>query len=282
LESNEDKPLVDKEPQSNEDERLVDSEAKSVSMKKATYNKLIFAIIFAALISAFLGGYVLGTETAEPSAVNIGNSNGVAEQNPAKQLESQSNPLSSIVSVSADDDPVKGDPNAPITIIEFSDFQCPFCKVFHETSLPMIEKNYIETGKVKFVYRDYPIQQIHPNAVPAALGANCANEQGKFWEYHDKLFENQRQWENLDPENGVSTFEKYAEELDLDTDTFNTCLESGKYLEEIRKDLQDGVAYGVSGTPGFFIGNEKIGYGLVSGAQPYAAFEQVLNQLLES
>lgn len=282
MESNEDKPLVDKELQSNEDERLVDNEAKSVSMKKTTYNKLIFAIIFTALISVFLGGYVLGTETAEPTAVDIGNSNGVAEQNPAKQLESQSNPLSSNVSVSADDDPVKGDPNAPITIIEFSDFQCPFCKVFHETSLPMIEKNYIETGKVKFVYRDYPIQQIHPNAVPAALGANCANEQGMFWEYHDKLFENQRQWENLDPENGISTFEKYAEELDLDTDTFNTCLESGKYLEEIRKDLQDGVAYGVSGTPGFFIGNEKIGYGLVSGAQPYTAFERVLDQLLES
>jgi len=268
--------------ESNEDERLVDNEPESVSIKKSTFNKLIFGVIVVAVMAAFLGGYVLGSETVEPSAIVVRDSNGVVEQNPAKQLESQSIPNSGIISVSVDDDPVKGDPNAPITIIEFSDFQCPFCKIFHETTLPLIEKNYIETGKVKFVYRDYPIIEIHPNAAPAALGANCANEQEKFWEYHDKLFENQEQWASLDNQNAISIFEKFAEELDLDTDTFNNCLKSMKYLEEIRKDFNDGVAYGVSGTPGFFIGNEKIGFGRVSGAQPYAAFEQILDQLLES
>ena len=268
--------------ESNEDEQLEDNEPKSISMKKSTFNKLIYGVLVAAMISAFLGGYVLGTETVEPSAIDIRDSNGFAGQSPANQLESQSSTPSRVISVSPDDDPVLGDPNAPITIIEFSDYQCPFCGRFFEATLPLIEKNYIETGKVKFVYRDYPIQEIHPNAVLAALGANCANEQGKFWEYHDKLFENQRQWGSLDFENAVSTFEKFAEELDLDTDTFNPCLESEKYMGELQKDLYDGVAYGVTGTPGFFIGNEKIGYGLVSGAQPYAAFEQVLDQLLES
>lgn len=248
--------------------------SESVIIKKSTLNRLIIGVIVAAVVSAFLGGYVVGTETSGPSEVIIQGSKDVGQ--------TVSNLPPAIFSISLDDDPVRGDPNAQITIVEFSDFQCPFCGRFFTQTLPMIEKNYIETGKVKFVYRDFPLPEIHPNAIPAALAAECADDQGVFWEYHDKLFENLLQWENLDKQNVVRTFEQYAEDLGADTDTFNSCLESGKYLDEVQNDLNDGVSYGVTGTPGFFIGNEKIGYTMVSGAQPYASFEQLLDQLLSS
>jgi len=257
-----------------------DKEPELISIKKSSYNKLIVGVIVGAVLSAFFGGYVLGTETAQSSETVIKNTKDVTDQTVAKQP--QSNPSSGIISVSLDDDPVKGDPNAPITMIEFSDFQCPFCARFFTETLPLIQKNYIDTGKVKFVYRDFPIPSIHQNAIPAAIASECADEQGMFWEYHDKIFENQILWQDLDNQNVVRTFEQFAEELNLDTDTFNTCLESAKYLEEVQNDLDDGVSYGVSGTPGFFIGNEKIGYGMVSGAQPYSTFQQVFDQLLAS
>ncbi len=97
-----------------------------------------------------------------------------------------------------DDDPVKGNPDATVTIVEFSDFQCPFCQRFHQTTLPLILENYVDTGKVKFVYKDFPIQSLHPNgALPAAVASECADEQGMFWQYHDKLFQTQKKWERL-------------------------------------------------------------------------------------
>jgi len=190
---------------------------------------------------------------------------------------------SQIIQVSLDDDPVKGNPDATVTIVEFSDFQCPFCKRFHETTLPLIQKNYIDTGKVKFVYRDFPIQSLHPNgAVAAAIASECADEQGMFWEYHDKIFQNQKNWERLRTEDVVNELKAYAVELGLDTNQFNDCLNSGKYLDEVNKDLQDGNSYGVTGTPAFFIGNGEDGYIKVTGAQPYSVFQSVLDQMLAS
>ncbi|MGQ0791556.1 MAG: DsbA family protein [Nitrosopumilaceae archaeon] len=250
-----------------------DKEPESISIKKSTYNKLLVGLIVAITVAAFFAGFGLGTETGKDSS----------DEGPTsvKQPQSQSSPSSQIISVSLDDDPVKGDPSAPITIVEFSDFQCPFCARFFTQTLPLIQQNYIDTGKVKFVYRDFPIPSIHQNAIPAAIAAECADDQGMFWEYHDKIFESKLIWQDLDNQNVVRTFEEFAKELGLDSDTFNTCLESAKYLDEVQNDLNDGVSYGVTGTPGFFIGNEKIGYGMVSGAQPYATFQQVFDQLLK-
>ena len=146
--------------------------------------------------------------------------------------------------------------------------------------MPQIQTNYIDTGKVKFVYRDLPIQSIHPNAVAAAIASECADEQGMFWEYHDMLFKNQKNWQGLDVSNAVNRFEQFASDLDLDTGKFNNCLESGKYLDEVRNDLSDGRSYGATGTPAFFIGNEKIGYVKLIGAQPYSVFQRVIDQQL--
>jgi len=172
---------------------------------------------------------------------------------------------------------MKGNPDASISIIEFSDFQCPFCAKFHETTLPQLEENYISTGKVNFVYRDFPIQSIHPNAVPAALASECADDQGKFWEMHDMIFKDQRIWQGLQVQQAASLFRDYAVEIDLNMDEFDSCMTSGKYFDEIGKDLDDGRAYGVSGTPAFFVGNEKIGFTHITGAQPFSTFQKIID-----
>ena len=172
------------------------------------------------------------------------------------------------VEASADDDPVKGDKNAPITMIEFSDFECPFCGRWFQQTYPAIDEKYVKTGKVKLVYRDFPLN-FHTQAQKAAEASECADEQGKFWPMHDKLF-------NEGVQGGVEGFKKYAKDLGLDTGKFNKCLDSGQMAPEVRKDLADGGRYGVSGTPGFFINGVK-----VVGAQPFQVFEQVIEAELK-
>ncbi len=172
-----------------------------------------------------------------------------------------------LVEVSVDGDPVLGDANAPVTVLEFSDFQCPFCKKANDEALKQVKENYVKTGKVKLVFRDFPLE-IHPEAETAALAAECAHEQGKFWEYHDVLFENQASLSD-------ANYKKWAEELGFDTEQFNKCYKGLKYLDEVRKDMNDGQSYGVSGTPAFFVNGK-----LVTGAQPYTVFEQEIEAAL--
>ena len=261
-----------------DNEISVKNDSEDVVIKKSTFNKLLVGVISAVVVSAFLGGYVLGAETVEPEKILIRDAEDVIRSLQTQQStqSSLSTNSPSLISISLDDDPVKGNLNAPITIVEFSDFQCPFCAKFHSTTLPQLQANYIDSGKVKFVYRDFPIQSIHPNAVPAALASECADEQGMFWEYHDLVFENQKKWQGLSGSAMIDTFEQYALELGLNTSDFNTCFESGKYVDEVTKDLQDGASYGITGTPGFFIGNDELGYVKIIGAQPYPVFERLI------
>jgi len=162
-----------------------------------------------------------------------------------------------------DDDEVRGDKNAKVTIVEWSDFECPFCTRFYTQTLESIIKEYVDTGKVKFVYRDFPLD-FHTNAQKASESAECAGEQGKFWEMHDMLFEK-------GVSGGVSSFKQFASSIGLDSNKFNECLDSGKMEEEVKKDMQDGTAVGIIGTPGFIINGQ-----LVSGAQPFENFKQVI------
>ena len=140
----------------------------------------------------------------------------------------------------------------------------------------------MDQGKVKLVFRDFPIQNIHPNALPASVAAECANEQGKFKEMHDKLFDNQQEWSGLEMTKTVLLFSQYALEIGVEQEIFDSCLTSGKYIEEIRNDLKDGRDYGVSGTPGFFIGNDQIGYVELKGAQPFESFKKVIDAQLNT
>ena len=180
--------------------------------------------------------------------------------------------------VSIDDDPMKGSPDAEITIIEFSDFQCPFCLRFYSDTLPLLEQNYVNTGLVNFVYRDFPLA-MHSNAFPAHIAAECADEQGAFWPYHDMLFDRQNEWSALPRDDVNTTFGIYADSLSLNRIEFDSCLNSD-ISEEIRNDYAQGGRYGVDGTPGFFIGNDNVGYQYVSGAQPYHIFAEIIDSLL--
>ncbi len=239
------------------------------------------AIIVAVGIAAFFAGLY----------VSEANSNKVTQSefdDAISRIESKIDNLQvydnqpKVVKISIDDDPIRGNQNAPITIIEFSDYQCPFCARFYTQTLPLIMDEYIDQGKVKLVYRDFPIQSSHPNAMPAAVAAECANEQGKYWEYHDTLFEKQQEWNKLDVASAVIAFKQYASEINLAQEKFDSCLDTGKYLEEVRNDLNDGRDYGVDGTPGFFVGNDQIGYVKLSGAQPFESFKKVIESQLNS
>jgi protein-disulfide isomerase len=186
-------------------------------------------------------------------------------------------PSAQNVKVSIDDDPIKGDTKAPVTIVEFSDFQCPFCKRFYDQVLPSLDKEYISTGKVRLVFRDYPLE-FHKNALPAAIAANCAQEQGKYWEVHNFLFEHP---DKLDTASMLSS----AEELNLNREKFEKCVNDKTKESEINKDFQDGQLYGVRGTPSFFIGktednNNEITGVYIRGAQPFQVFKTEIDKLL--
>lgn len=183
------------------------------------------------------------------------------------------------VVLSVKDDVFKGDKNAKLTLIEFSDYQCPFCARHSLETIPQLEREYIATGKVKYVFRNFPIESIHPQAFKAHEAANCAGEQGKYWEMHDRLFANQKML-------GLKDLPTHAQSLELDLGKFQQCLESGKHAAKIRSDLADGQKAGVQGTPTFFLAvtepndtNLKA-LRVIRGAQPYAGFKQAIDSLL--
>ncbi len=180
------------------------------------------------------------------------------------------------VKVSIDDDPIKGDLKAPVTIVEFSDYECPFCKRNHDQVFPQIKKDYIDTGKVRYVFRDYPLG-FHKKAVPAAVAANCAGEQGKYWEINDFLFQSRA---NLADEK----YTEFAKTNGLDLAKFEACRKDIKQQEEVNKDFEDGKNYGVRGTPSFFIGKTENGKEMtgvyVRGARPYNTFKTEIDKLL--
>jgi len=175
----------------------------------------------------------------------------------------------------ADNDPVLGKNNAPVTIIEFSDYQCPFCRAFWSETLPIIKSNYIDTGKVRFVYRDYPLS-FHERAQTAAEAAECADDQGKYWQMHDKIFSEQEKRGSGTISFSLADIKKWAVEISLKASDFNQCLDSGKYREEVEKDFSDGSAAGVSGTPAFFINGR-----LVLGAQPFDIFRKTIEEAMK-
>ena len=250
---------------------------EKISVKKSTFNGMVIGIIVLVGVAAFFAGSYTGMNSDQITAKDLDEAIAKMELNMHQEkLPAKVEP----VTVSLDDDPVIGNPDAPITIVEFSDFQCPFCARFNSQTLPLILEEYINTGKVKLVFRDFPIQSIHPNAVYAAIAAECANDQDGFKVMHDVLFDNQNQWNNLATTDAITMFSQYASAAQLDSEIFDTCLTSEYHVSEIQNDLDDGRGYGVTGTPGFFIGNDEIGYVELKGAQPYDSFKKVIEAQL--
>jgi protein-disulfide isomerase len=292
---------IGKEGNSNPTKHNIKNDSSTITIKRSTFIKLAVVGIAALMVSAFLAGYNLRsgiientTQAQLTSAIQA-----LQNQPPPQIIQQQTPPIQqgpsapipsaappppppqNISSISLDGAPVKGKPDAPITLVEFLDFQCPFCSRFSSETLPQIVKEYVDTGKVKFVSKHFPMDGLHLNAQSAAIAAECANEQGKFWEYHDVLFANQTQWENQSGNQTAQTFKQYATKLGLDMNKFNTCFDSNKYQEKVSKELQEGSTYGVSGTPAFYIGNEEIGYTQIVGAQPFVSFKAIIDQKLQ-
>lgn len=253
------------------DSHVDDSNNKSSSVLKG--------LIVAVAVAAFFGGYFVANITDSDPGITDEQMDLILSEIDSKMVVpvDTQNPQPPLISI--DDDPMKGNPDAEITIIEFSDFQCPFCARFYEQTLPSIEEEYVDTGLVNFVYRDFPLQ-IHANAVPAHIAAECADEQGMFWPYHDILFDKQREWDSIQPELMFAQLVQYADNLELNMANFESCLESASHVQEIQMDYQDGVRHGVTGTPAFFVGNDQDGYVLLNGAQPFSSFRDVIESKL--
>lgn len=186
--------------------------------------------------------------------------------------------------VSLDDDPVLGDKNAPVTIVEFSDYECPFCKRHYDQTHAQLLKNYIDTGKVKLVFRDLPLSFHDPMATTEAIAANCAREQGgdsAYWKLHDTMFE-----KTTSNGSGLTKdqLNQFAAAQGLNEANFKACVDSEKFKDEVAKDLADAGAAGASGTPSFVVGKsggQEVEGKLIVGAQPYAAFQSEIDSLLK-
>ena len=173
------------------------------------------------------------------------------------------------IEVSIDDDPMLGNKDAPVTIVSFEDFQCPFCGRAFQQTFPLLKQEYIDTGKVRYVFRDFPLISIHPNAQPASEAAECAHEQDKFWQFHEGLFLNQQLL-------GRDFYLSLAEQNGLDIGQFTQCIDTRKYQSEVENDLKYGSSLGITGTPTFFISGNRL-----VGAQPYEAFKQIIEGELQ-
>jgi len=225
------------------------SDEKTITIKKDDLWKYSTFVLVAIVL---IGGFFLFAGND-----NAGSGNGGNVVNEPTQPAGK-------ISASIDDDAVLGDPDAPVTIIEFSDYQCPFCGKFWAETLPSIKSQYIDTGKVKLVYRDFPLTSIHPLATPAAEAAECVRDQGgdeAYYEMHDKIFGNQ-------PSLSTANLDIWAQEIGYD---ISSCLESGKFRSEVQKDLADAQAAGGRGTPYFLVNGNPL-----EGAYPFSAFQQII------
>ena len=220
----------------------------------------VLIFVLGGLAGYFMAMYAFDKATEGQAALQA------AQQPSAPQVQPTDAPVR-IANVETDGDPQLGPDDAKVTIVEFSDFQCPYCKRFRDDTFDALFEKYGDD--IRFVFRNYPLPAtLHPEAQKAAEAAACANEQGKFWEMHDLLYENQATL-------GDDLYKQLAEDLKLDTDQFNECLDTDKYKDEVLADQQAGTSYGVSGTPTFFVNGWRI-----VGAYPISEFEKYIDQEL--
>lgn len=247
-----------------------------------------FTPIFTPVLVVLLivGSFFLGSLTTKVKLLEKGGIAGVQAptNNQAPAAAAAQPPAPTKGTASIDDDAVLGDKNAPITIVEFSDYECPFCKRHFDQTHQELVKKYIETGKAKLVFRDFPLSFHDPMASKEAVAANCAKEQGgdkKYYEFHDEIFKRTTSNGNGLDDAKIQTI---ASDLKLNIGTFTTCLSNKTMMDEVKKDIADGSAAGASGTPTFLIGKTtsdgKVEGDLLIGAQPFAAFQALIDPLL--
>lgn len=235
---------------------------ETITFKRAHFYSVLVVLAF---VVGILTGFVIWGRSSNPTQVVLDNQ--PAAQGPVGQAAVATQPPQfTRYDIPSDGFPGIGPEDAPIVIVEFSDFQCPFCKRFYDETYQQLLAAY--PGKIRFVYRHLPLTSIHPEAFPSAEASMCANEQDAFSEYHDKIFENQDKL-------GRELYMQIASDLNLDTVAFEDCLNAGKYKELVQQDSDFALNLGVQSTPTFFIN----GLALV-GAQPLEAFKQLIDKEL--
>lgn len=172
--------------------------------------------------------------------------------------------------------PVLGNKDAKVTVVEFSDFQCPFCEEYFTKINTQVDKEYIKTGKIKFAYRQFPLNTIHPNAQKAAEASECANAQNKFWEYHDILFKNQNTWAPKTADDAAGDFTDFAGQIGLDTNQFSSCLTNDEGKKNVDDDIAVATDVQVDATPTFFVNGVR-----VVGAVPFDQLKQTIDAELK-
>ncbi len=263
------------------DSSLVPDSASPAAVKEGDMsNKLVPLLLVIVIIGSFVVGTLYGKVSvyekgATPgSGTTAAQNQAVGNQQAAPQVMPTEAPLSDEQWESVLENPVaeKGNKNANVTMVEFTDYQCPFCARYYTDSYRQILSEYVDTNKIRYILRDLPLA-FHPQAKPAALAARCAGDQNKYWEMHDVLFEKQTEWSNGEPK---EKFQAYAGEVGLNVTTFMSCYDSGKYNEAIDNEMTLANSVGATGTPTFIINGEKI-----VGAMPVDNFKQALDKALE-
>lgn len=237
----------------------------SIPMPKS-YTPFLMLLL---LIASFLLGMLI--TKVQYLEKGVGTTAGVAAGTQQAGTQPSVDP-SKPVDVSVGNLPVMGNKDAKVKVIEFADFQCPFCEQWFQQVEPQLKKDYIDTGKIAFYWRDYPF--LGQESDDAAGAARCANEQGKFWDFHDYLYTHQGQ-ENSGAFS-KDNLKQFAATMGLNADQFNSCLDAGKYSKDYQQDLSDGQKAGVNGTPTVYVNGIAI-----VGAQPYAAFKTAIDQALQ-
>lgn len=250
-------------------------------MKNNTNQILIFvAVVLLALAVGFNGYAYLMTEkttVSETGDLSKQIEKGIMayiekQQEEERRRQEEANKPQLVEGDFTDDDAVLGDPNAPITIVEFSDYECPYCQRHFRETHGQLKEKYIDTGKVKLIFRDFPLS-FHADAEPAANAAECVREQlgdKGYFTYHDVVFEKANQGLQ------VANLIKWGVEVGASESKLKTCIEEGRFKDEIAKDFADGQRAGVTGTPAFLINNIR-----VSGAMPFEVFEEVIEEELK-
>jgi len=248
------------------------AEHETVSIKKSTYNKMLVALVVVLVAFSFTAGFILGGAGKSTTGTVTAQQQGTQAQQ--TQQQQQTAPPSKVSFDIPSYVPFKGSASAGVNVIEFGDYQCPFCERFFTQTEPQVTSNYVDTGKVKFYFLDFSF--LGPDSLTLGNGAWCANEQNKYYEYHDYIYANQGQ-EN----SGWATPDKVKSFVGnisgLDVQKFSSCLDSKKYDSRVQALTSLGQNAGVRGTPSFLIGNPQNGYTLFVGACPYSSFQSALD-----
>lgn len=244
----------------------------NITLSLPNFSRIQFPTLLLILF-VFAAGLVIGSlYTKVQYLEKNGSPSGVAATTPPAGTN-QANPTQSpqFVDAKVGKLPLLGDASAPVTIIEFSDFQCPFCRTFFEDTYTQLKKDYIDSGKVQLSYRHFPLD-FHPAAQITAEAAECANEQDKFWEFHDTVYEKQGAQGTGTIQYTKDDLKTWAADLAIDTAAFNQCLDSGKHTQTVKDDVSYAGTVGVQATPTFFVNGQKI-----EGAQPYSVFKTMID-----